>query len=256
MILAVLQARFSSSRLPGKVLKEILGEPMLFRQIERAWRSSRIEGLIVATSSDVSDDPLADLCRRKGIGCFRGDLDDVLDRFYRASLEYLPDHVIRLTGDCPLLDPEVMDGVIEKHIEGDYDYTSNTAPPTFPDGLDVEVLRFSALADAWREARLHSEREHVTPFIRNNLDRYRIGNLLNGEDLSSLRWTVDEKRDLDFVRRVYEYLYSGKPAFGMKDVLDLLKHKPELKQINSGIVRNEGYFKSLKEDADFAANEG
>ena len=137
----------------------------------------------------------------------------VLDRFYRASLEYLPDHVIRLTGDCPLLDPEVMDGVIEKHIEGDYDYTSNTAPPTFPDGLDVEVLRFSALADAWREARLHSEREHVTPFIRNNLDRYRIGNLLNGEDLSSLRWTVDEKAGLGFVRRDMSIFIQGNPPW-------------------------------------------
>jgi len=255
-MIAILQARVSSTRLPGKVLEDILGEPMIFRQIERALRSGRIEGLMVATSSDVSDDPLADLCRRKGIECFRGDLDDVLDRFYHAALQCGPDHIVRITGDCPLLDPEVMDGVIEKHIEGNYDYTSNTAPATFPDGLDVEVFRFSALVDAWREARLPSEREHVTPYIRNNPDRYRMGNLLNGEDLSSLRWTVDERRDLDFVRRVYEYLYPEKPAFGMKDVLNLLKQKPKLMEINSGISRNEGYSKSLRKDADLAAEEG
>ncbi len=255
-MIAILQARFSSSRLPGKVLEDILGEPMIFRQIERALRSGRIEGLIVATSSDVSDDPLADMCRRKGIECFRGNLDDVLDRFYHSALQCGPDHIVRITGDCPLLDPDVMDRIIEKHFEDNFDYTSNTAPPTFPDGLDVEVFRFSALADAWREAKLPSEREHVTPYIRNNPDRYRMGNLLNGEDLSSLRWTVDEKRDLDFVRRVYEYLHPEKPAFGMKDVLNLLKQKPELMEINGGIARNEGYFKSLREDADLAAEEG
>jgi spore coat polysaccharide biosynthesis protein SpsF len=196
------------------------------------------------------------MCRSKGIECFRGDLDDVLDRFYHAALQCDPDHIVRITGDCPLLDPEVMDGVIEKHIEGNYDYTSNTAPPSFPDGLDVEVFRFSALADAWKEARLHSEREHVTPFIRNNPGRYRMGNLLNGEDLSSLRWTVDERRDLDFVRRVYEYLFPEDPAFGMDDVLRLLEQKPELMEINCGIARNEGYYKSLREDADLAAKEG
>ncbi|OIQ88344.1 3-deoxy-manno-octulosonate cytidylyltransferase [mine drainage metagenome] len=255
MILAILQARVSSTRLHGKVLKPLLGEPMLFREIERIRRASSIDQLLVATSNDASDDPIAVLCRDNGTLCYRGNLEDVLDRYYFTAKEFGPEHVVRLTGDCPLIDPEVIDRVIRFYLNGAFDYASNTVAPTFPDGLDVEVFRFSCLETAWREARLPSQREHVTPFIHQQQDRFRVGCLRNERDLSHMRWTVDEAEDFEFVTQVYEALYWDKPGFEMKDVLRLLERKPELMGINAQFQRNEGYLKSLVEDASTDANE-
>jgi glutamate-1-semialdehyde aminotransferase/spore coat polysaccharide biosynthesis protein SpsF (cytidylyltransferase family) len=249
MIIAILQARVSSSRLPGKVLQPILGVPMLLRQIERVGRSKKIDRLLLATSLDASDDPIEALCRQNKIDCFRGNLEDVLDRFYQASLPLRPDHVVRLTGDCPLADPELIDRMIRFHLEGGFDYTSNH-PPTFPDGLDVEVFRASCLTEAWQEAKLPSEREHVTPFIVGNPERYRLGSLKNDQDLSGLRWTVDEKEDFALVSHIYEELYPRNKNFSMTDVLNLLERRPELKNMNTKYQRNEGYKKSLKKDSD------
>lgn len=255
MILAVLQARFSSSRLPGKVLKDLLGEPMLYRQIERVSRSKRIDKLVVATSTDHSDDPVEKMCLDKGVHCFRGSLDDVLDRFYRAAEPFSPDHVVRLTGDCPLIDSNVIDSIVELHLAEGNDYTSNTIIPTFPDGLDAEVVTWNALKTAWENATLPSEREHVTPFIYKRPERFRLGCLEKEEkSLLGLRWTVDEQEDLLFVRRVYEALYPKNSAFSTDDVLELLRVYPELNSINSGFERNEGYEKSLKTDEVFLAS--
>lgn len=252
MIIAVLQARFSSSRLPGKVMKDLLDEPMLYRQIERVSRSKHITRLIIATSNDQSDNPLEKMCHDKGINCFRGSLDDVLDRFYHAAEPFAPDHVIRLTGDCPLIDSDIIDSVIEMHLAHNNDYTSNTMPPTFPDGLDVEIMTWSALVAAWNNASLPSEREHVTPFIRKHSERFRLGNFKRTcGDLSQLRWTVDEPEDLLFVRRVYDALYQKNTAFTTDDVLELLRVHPKLNTINFGFERNEGYTKSLKTDGVF-----
>ncbi|MDD5176146.1 MAG: glycosyltransferase family protein [Sterolibacterium sp.] len=249
MILAILQARVSSTRLPGKVLKPLLGIPMLLRQIERICRASLIDRLVVATSETICDDPIEEMCRSSGIHCYRGSLDDVLDRFYWAAKEFNPDHVVRLTGDCPLVDPRVLDQVISFYLEGGYDYASNTIVPTFPDGLDVEVFRFACLEDAWREAFLPSQREHVTPFIHQQPDRFRTGCFKQQQDLSHLRWTVDEPEDFELVTRVYEALYPDNPAFSMEDVLSLEEHRPELMNINAKFQRNEGYLKSLVKDA-------
>lgn len=256
MILAVLQARVSSSRLPGKVLAEVLGAPMILRQVERVRRSGLIDQLVIATSQDPSDDLLAELCSKEDLAIFRGSLSDVLGRFYGACAKINPHHVVRLTGDCPLADPEVIDHVIEKHLEDLNDYTSNTITPTFPDGLDVEVFTFKALEEAFQEAQLPSEREHVTPFIYKRPHRYKLGCLTFEEDLSYLRWTVDEPVDLNFVREVYQALYPGNPSFGMLDVLELLKRRPDLAEMNKGFVRNEGYLKSLKEDQDYLEGRG
>lgn len=247
-ILAILQARVSSSRLPGKVMKPILGQPMLARQIERLARCRRFERLIVATSVEASDDAIETLCRQLDIVCRRGSLDDVLDRFYRAALPEAPDHVVRLTGDCPLADPALIDALIDFHLAQGYDYSSNCHVPSLPDGLDAEVMRFSALEAAWREARLPSEREHVTPFIRKHPERFRIGLWRHPVDLSQLRWTVDEAEDFEFVSRVFAALYPSNPAFGMQDVLDLLARQPELAAINRGLRRNAGFEKSLQQD--------
>lgn len=251
MILAVLQARLSSSRLLGKVMLPLLGEPMLIRQIERIRRSRRIDGLIVATSTDPSDDPLAELCRARNIDCFRGSLDDVLDRFYRAALTLNPDHVVRLTGDCPLADPAVIDAVIDFCVAGDFDYASNALEPTFPDGLDVEVMKFACLRDARNRAGLPSQREHVTPYIYQQPEKFRIGSYKREPDISAMRWTVDEMRDFQFVARIYAALYPANQAFATDDILAYLTHHPELQEFNSAIKRNEGFDKSLERDKVF-----
>lgn len=249
--LAILQARVSSTRLPGKVLMPVVGEPMLYRQIERLRRCRGFDRLVVATSTDASDDSLASACRTWGVDCHRGSLGDVLDRFVDAARPYRPDSVVRLTGDCPLADPEVIDSVIRYFSEGGYDYASNIDPPTFPDGLDVEVMRFSCLEQAHSEAELPSEREHVTPFVRTNEGRFRIGRYVGGVDLSHLRWTVDEPQDLAFVRAVYERLFPTRPDFTTADVLALLASESGLASMNSSIDRNQGLKKSLSHDAEY-----
>ena len=251
MILAILQARVSSTRLPGKVLKPILGVPMLMRQVERINRAKLFDRFLVATSVHPTDDPVEELCRTQGIECFRGSLDDVLDRFYQAARPYRPDHVVRLTGDCPLADPELIDEVIAYHLKGDFDYTSNTLEPTYPDGLDVEVFRWTCLEEAWKEAGLPSQREHVTPFIYLQPERFKLGSVKGNSDLSSLRWTVDEYVDFELVTKIYEALYPSKPCFNMRDILELLKQHPELNCINNHLRRNEGLEKSLREDVLF-----
>lgn len=248
MILAILQARVSSSRLPGKVLLPIVGVPMLLRQIERITLSKKIDRLLVATSADSSDDAIETLCRQNKVDFFRGSLDDVLDRFYQAALPFQADQIVRLTGDCPLADPEIIDQTIDFHLSGKYDYTSNCLEPTFPDGLDVEVFRMDCLKEAWKEARLPSQREHVTPFIYQNPSRFRIGHYKNNIDLSHLRWTVDEEEDFKLVAKIYETLYPLNKNFSTADILDFLEKHPELKTINKKYQRNEGYQKSLSQE--------
>lgn len=207
-----------------------------------------MDKLIVATSNQPDDRKLGALCRAFDVDCFFGSLDDVLDRYYQAAKPHNPEHVVRLTGDCPLTDPELIDQVIQFHLEGAYDYTSNTVEPTYPDGLDAEVIRFPCLEEAWREATLPSEREHVTPFIRKHPDRFKIGSVKGRDDLSHLRWTVDEPEDLELVTRIYEALYPQNPQFTTGDILQLLVRNPHLSEINSAFGRNEGYQKSLVED--------
>ncbi len=247
-ILAILQARFTSSRLPGKVLKPIMGQPMLALQVERVLQAKKIDQLIIATSTDSSDDEIEALCLKINIPCYRGSLNDVLDRFYQAAQTYKPGSVVRVTGDCPLIDPEIIDNVIAFYLNDDYDYASNSVEPTFPDGLDIEIFRFSVLEEAWKEASLSSQREHVTPFIHQQPDRYRIGHYKNKEDLSHLRWTVDEQEDFDLINKIYEELFPVRANFRMADILNLLHQRPEWLAINKQFERNEGFIKSLQED--------
>jgi spore coat polysaccharide biosynthesis protein SpsF len=254
MIIAVLQARFSSSRLPGKVLKLILDKPMLACQIERIQRASLIDKLIVATSNLPADNPIANLCLDINIECFRGSLDDVLDRFYSSVHAYIPDQVIRLTGDCPLCDPILIDQVVQFHINGRYDYSCNTINPTYPDGLDVEVLRYECLELAHREAILPSHREHVTQFIHQQPERFKIGEYYGENNLSQLRWTVDEPLDLELVIKIYESLYPKNPDFTTENILDWLVVHPEWRTHNTQHIRNEGLIKSLLDDQAFLLN--
>ena len=254
-VVAVLQARTSSSRLPGKVLRPLQGRPMLERQIERIRRARRLDRLVVATSHHAEDDPIEALCKTLSVACFRGSLEDVLDRFYRAAASHRPDHVVRLTGDCPLCDPEIIDRVVAYHVEGGYDYTCNVLEPTFPDGLDVEVMTRASLEAAWRESELPSQREHVTAFIQTQPARFRLGDVRNDADLSALRWTVDEPADFDLVERIYAALLPAKADFGTRDILALLAAQPALRTLNQR-PRDEGYLASLERDKAYLARTG
>jgi spore coat polysaccharide biosynthesis protein SpsF len=228
---------------------------MLERQIERIQRSTLIEKLVVATSSHPEDTAIADLCQGINISCFRGSLEDVLDRFYQAARPYQPEYVVRLTGDCPLTDPGVIDDVIRFCRNGQYDYASNTLHPTFPDGLDVEVCRFASLEEVWRNASMKSQREHVTPYFYQNPHMFKLGNLVHEPDLSEFRWTVDNAADFTLISSVYEALYPDKPEFSTDDVLKFLESRPGLQNINAASHRNEGYLSSLAQDRPMTVSE-
>ena len=246
MIAAIIQARMGSTRLPGKVLMDICGHPMLWHVVNRVRQAEMLHETVVATSDNTSDDSVVAFCEQEGIPCFPGSEDDVLDRYYQAAKWLGADVIVRITADCPLIDPDVVDDVVKCCVDGDYDYVSNTGPPTLPDGLDTEVFSFETLERSWREARWQSEREHVTPYIRKHPELFRIGNIMYEENLAGMRWTVDEPQDLEFVRAVYDHLTSM--SSGIADVLDVLKKHPELMDINAGIGRNQGYQKSIGGD--------
>jgi spore coat polysaccharide biosynthesis protein SpsF len=253
MIVAILQARMSSSRLPGKVLKPILGRPMLEFQIERLRRVHRFDRLVVATSTDATDDPISDFCQGLAVDCFRGSLDDVLDRYYRAAIAFHASHVVRLTGDCPLADPALIDRLIATHIDGDFDYTSTALEPTYPHGLDAEIMTFAALERAWAEAELPSEREHVTLYIYKRAKGMRLGSVTQSVDQSAMRWTVDHDEDFAVVSRIFEALYPANPGFATSDVLAFFESHPEVARLNAMYRRNEGLAKSLVADDAYLA---
>ena len=237
-ILAVVQARMSSRRLPGKVLKPILGRPMLLHQLDRARRASAFDRLVVATSTDDSDDDVVRMCRDSGYDCERGSLHDVLDRFWQIASRHGAEHIVRLTGDCPLTDPEIIDLVVDAHLTTGADYTSNTRPrSTWPDGLDVEVVRAGVLEQAWREAVTTSDREHVLPFVWNRPERFHLNMVTSEMDLNHLRWTVDGPSDFQLVEAIFAALYPRNPMFGIRDVQTFLGQNKNIPQLNSGIER-------------------
>lgn len=222
MILAVLQARMSSTRLPGKVMRPIMGAPMIERHLERLRACETLDRLVVATSLDSSDDPLVAHLEGLGVAVFRGSLDDVLGRFRAAAVAFGPAaHVVRLTADCPLADPEVIDACVRLHLASGADYTSNTRTRTYPDGLDAEVMTATALETAAAEAADPYEREHVTPFLWRRPERFAIAQLTQAQDLSGCRWTVDTAEDLAFVEQVYAALLPRGPLFGQAAIAAL-----------------------------------
>jgi spore coat polysaccharide biosynthesis protein SpsF len=231
MILAILQARMSSRRLPGKVLLSIGGRPMLQLQLERLERCGSIDRLVVATSIQADDDAIAACCAQFGIDCRRGPLDDVLERFRLAAALSSPGHVVRLTADCPLADWQVIDALITLHLEGGYDYTTNALRRTFPHGLDCEIMTYDALSRAAAGASSAHDREHVTPFLYRPENGFRIGHLVGPRDMSFLRWTVDTLDDFRFVEAVYSALYQHNHRFTTEDVIALLAARPELRSI-------------------------
>jgi len=248
MITAIIQARYNSTRLPGKVLADICDKPMLEHIIDRVKASELIEQIIVATSDQPDDKKIIEHAKFCNVNVYSGNAENVLDRFYQASKLLSATIIVRITADDPFKDPEIIDKVLYHLIENDHlDYVSNNIEPSFPEGLDVEAFRFSALKKAWKEALLPSEREHVTPYIYKNNKIFNVANIKCDCDLSDMRWTVDYINDLNFAREIYKKLY-GQNIFYMRDILNLLHNYPELLKLNKGIKRNEGYLRSIKND--------
>jgi spore coat polysaccharide biosynthesis protein SpsF len=251
MIAAIVQARMGSTRLPGKTLADVGGQPMLGRLVARAARIPGVEQVIIATTEKPADQAILWFAADYGLPACTGSEEDVLDRIYQAARRFHASVIVRVSPDCPLMDADVSGRVLSRFQEahGGLDYVSNTQPsPTFPDGLDTEVFSFDALARAWREATQPSDREHVTPYIWKHPDKFRLDKVTHDPDLSALRWTVDTAADLEFVRAVYARLGAAAETAGMNEVLDLLRRHPELEAINRGIARNEGYAKSVRAD--------
>jgi len=237
-IVAIVQARMSSTRLPGKVLAPIEGRSMLARVCRRAARASRIDDLVVATSSCPQDDPVAAECRSLGLPCFRGSEQDVLDRYYQAAKAHGAEAVVRITADCPLIDPGLIDDVVTAMLEHKPDYASNVLQRTYPRGLDTEIATLDALQRAWQEAAHPYQRVHVMPYFYENPQRFRLHSVTGAEDLSRYRWTVDSPEDLALVRAVYGRLAVG-DAFSWREALGLVSIDEALSAINGGVRQKQ-----------------
>lgn len=243
----------SSSRLPGKVLLPLLGKPLLGRMLERLQQCQTPFTTVVATSTDPSDDPIEQFCREENMAFFRGSLSDCLDRHYQIAEQWNADVAIKIPSDCPLIDPRIVDEVLQVFLANPerYDFVSNLHPPTWPDGNDVEIMTRSCLQRTWAEASKPLEREHTTPYIWDTApDRFRIANVRwsAGLDYSmSHRFTIDYRQDYDFIRRVYEELYPGNPTFSCDDILTLLAQKPEIYAINADFAGVNWYRNHLDE---------
>jgi spore coat polysaccharide biosynthesis protein SpsF len=250
--IAIIQARMTSSRLPGKVLLEIGGEPMLTHVVRRTRAARRVQEVVVATTTDPSDDVLVEFCRGRGFPFYRGSLQDVLDRYYQAARNFGADVIVRVTADCPLIDPGLIDDVVEALLEGvqlgepdsisqpefHWDFVANRLPPpwkrTYPIGLDTEACTFAALERVWKEADQPHQREHVMPYLYEQKGRFRVRLLNYAQDLGALRWTVDTPPDLELVRQIFAR-FPGREDFSWLDVLTIFEHEPELAQINAGV---------------------
>jgi len=256
MIALIVQARVGSTRLPEKVLRPLSGKSMLQWELERLRHARKIDRFVVATTGKSNDDPVASLAQTAGFEVFRGNETDVLDRYYQAAKEAKADVVVRVTGDCPLHDPGVVDLVVDRFMEKRVDYT--ITPANFPEGLDTEVFRFSALQSAWEEAQLPSEREHVTLFIRNHPERFKLDEKWSVGDFDhhAYHWSVDTEADFTFVEQVYAHLSREDANFTMNDILELITRHPELLEINKGGTGYEGLHESLREDVALRHDQG
>jgi len=249
LIKTIIQARTGSTRLKAKVLRPVLGKPLLQHMIERLSYSKYANDIVIATTKNKADDAIVKLSKDLRLPVYRGDEHDVLDRYYRAAKKYKADIIVRLTSDCPLIDPRVTDRVIKYYLENvdKYDFVSNMHPPTFPDGLDTEVFPFSTLEKAWRESKKLYEREHVTPYIWDNPDIFRIGNVYNDKNLYYVeRWTLDYEEDYLFIKEIFEHLYSKDKVFYMEDIHRLLSEKPELININKKYIGTSWWLNNLE----------
>jgi len=248
----LIQARLGSTRLPGKIFLPLAGEPLILRMLERVSFSETADGIVIATTTNPADDKVAGICKANNIKYFRGSENDLLDRHYRAGLEFGADVIVKIPSDCPLIDFRIIDKVLKFYLDNTdkYDFVSNLHPASYPDGNDVEVIPKKILEIAQNEAKTQLEREHTTPFIWERPERFRIGNITweTGLDYSmSHRFTIDYKEDYEFIKRVYDELYSGNPKFSLEDILELLKAKPGIMKINKKYAGVNWYRNHLDE---------
>ncbi|MEC4673635.1 MAG: glycosyltransferase family protein [Nitrospirota bacterium] len=244
--LAIIQARMGSTRLPGKSLYPLIGKPVLWHVVDRLRFCRCLQSVVVATTTEIEDDAIEQWCCENWVQCYRGSALDVLDRYYQAALFYQADAIVRITADCPAIDPFVVDELVQGFMDGGYDVYGLGGE--FPDGLDCEVFSFRMLELAWSQARLASEREHVTPYLYKQKEHCHIGHLAKFQGLQHHRWTLDEPADLQLLQAVFHHLYQEDTPFATQDILTLLDQHPDLYQINRGITRNEGYLRSIQND--------
>ncbi len=230
----MVQARTGSQRFPRKVLAEIENKPLLWHVLNRVKRVKDTDQIILITTRKKEDEILLDIAKNSNIHSFAGDELDVLNRHYQCALRYEADPIIRITADCPLIDPSVVDKIFEIYLEGNYDFVSNCIPPTFPDGLDTEIFSFDALKKMVHISKLKSEREHVTTYIRNHRNEFRIYNYSIEDDFSKFRWTVDTEEDLEVVRKIYSIM-KPKTIFSYKEILNKISNDPRLDQKDFGL---------------------
>jgi len=250
MIGCIIQARMGSTRLPGKVMELLDGKnPSLYYTINQLKNSLNVDKIIVATTKLNEDDIIEKISKNNKINCFRGNSENVLERFYECAKKFQLETIVRITADCPLIDPKIVDSFIEIFNSGEYDYVHNMEPRTFPDGLDAEVFSFKILEEAYKNAKLPSEKEHVTPYFRNNKDKFRIKNVINKKNMSSYRWTLDYQEDLDLIRNIIKEI-KNRPIL-MNDIISLFNKKPNIFEINKKYLANEGLTRSLEEDKKF-----
>ena len=247
LISAIVQARMGSTRLPRKVLKKIMGKPMLWHLINRVKKSKYIDTIIIATTKDKKDDAIEDFANKYNLGIYRGSENDILDRYYNAARKYNADVIVRIWGDCPLSDPEIIDKTIEEFLTYKADYANNFSPPTFPVGMNVEIYSFNTLEQIWKEIKNPFFRDYPFEYFYANQESFRAIYVKNNVDLSDINWTVDYIEDFKLVTKIFEKLNSKDKVFNMKDILELVGKHPELSDINKGLERNIEYTADLKE---------
>lgn len=246
---AIVQARMGSTRLPGKVLKPLAGRPALWHLIDRLKHSKRLYDIVIATTVNRADEAIVEFCRENNVKWYRGSEKDCLDRWLSAAQHYGMDPIIGVTADCPAIDPVILDEVIREYFEKGYDLCGHGGE--FPDGLDCGCFAYWVLEDAWKHARLPSEREHVGVYMGKHPEKYKMGSYERFTGLAHHRWTLDEEADYRFLQEIFGRLYKPGEIFLAQDVLELLRKEPRLMEINAGITRNEGYLKSLAEDEEY-----
>ena len=249
MITAIIQARMGSTRFPGKVLKEILGKSILWHLISRIEKAKLITEIVIATTKNDIDQPFLKFAEENGIKSYAGSEEDVLDRYYQAAKKFSADPIVRITADCPLMDPEVIDSVVQFYLDNKYDYVANTLEPTtFPDGMDVEVFSFKNLEKIWKEAILPSQREHVTFYFWQNPGKFSVGRYDLPEDMSKYRLTLDYPEDLTLIRIIFRELYPQNNQFDLDDIIQFLRDNPKLLKINSHLKRNASWQRAFEKD--------
>lgn len=244
-VVAIIQARMASSRLPGKGLKEIVGRPMLWHIINRVEKSKYINKIIVATTKDKKDDQIEEFAIKYNIGIYRGSENDIVDRFYNAAKNYNVDIIVRIWGDCPLIDPAIIDKTMKEFLSNQADYANNFYPPTFPFGMNVEVYTFKTLEKIWKDTNDRFYREYPFEYIYENQISLKTIFVKNDIDLSHIHWTVDYIEDFIVVTKIYKKLYKKNKVFHMADILNVIKKNSELRSINEGLKRNIEYYKEL-----------